>query len=58
MSEAATTSPLVEEARAFLKENPQLTEELREKILASGLTGIPIEPEATDDDKEPVVENS
>jgi len=47
-----------EKARAFLKENPKLTEELREKILASGVTGIPVEPEAEEDDKEPVEENS
>ena len=37
-----------EKARAFLLENPQVTAELREKILASGTLagGVASEPEA------------
>jgi recombination protein RecA len=35
-----------EKARAYLKENPKVTEELREKVLAAGTldSGIAVEP--------------
>ena len=34
-----------EKARAFLQENPKITEEIREKVLASGFAGTPVAAE-------------
>ena len=43
-----------EKARAYLMENPKVTEEIREKVLASGFAGAAVAPEAAVEE----VENS